>query len=75
MATKLNLGTNIWADESTLPVATGAFADQYITGGSEGLMNRLINDSDNKLVLIEVQTGSYFGEDDIVRLEDDYNTE
>ena len=45
MATKLNLGTNIWADESTLPVATGAFADQYITGGSEGLMNRLINDS------------------------------
>jgi mannose-6-phosphate isomerase len=24
------------------------------------------------LVLIEVQTGSYFGEDDIVRLDDDY---
>jgi len=22
---------------------------------------------------IEVQTGTYFGEDDIVRLEDDYN--
>jgi hypothetical protein len=45
MATTLNLGTNIWADESTVPTATGAFADQYITGGSEGLMNRLISDS------------------------------
>ena len=27
----------------------------------------------NKLVFIEVQTGTYFGEDDIVRVEDDYN--
>jgi|TARA_B100001057_G_scaffold73909_2_gene68319 mannose-6-phosphate isomerase-like protein (cupin superfamily) len=26
-----------------------------------------------KVVFIEVQTGSYFGEDDIVRIEDDYN--
>ena len=26
-----------------------------------------------KLAFIEVQTGTYFGEDDIVRLEDDYN--
>ena len=25
------------------------------------------------LVFIEVQTGTYFGEDDIVRIEDDYN--
>ena len=24
------------------------------------------------LVFVEVQTGSYFGEDDIIRLEDDY---
>ena len=28
---------------------------------------------DKKLVFIEVQTGSYFGEDDIIRIEDDYN--
>ena len=28
---------------------------------------------ENDLVFIEIQTGSYFGEDDIVRLEDDYN--
>ena len=26
-----------------------------------------------KVVFIEVQTGTYFGEDDIVRIEDDYN--
>jgi mannose-6-phosphate isomerase len=25
------------------------------------------------LVFIEVQTGTYFGEDDIIRIEDDYN--
>ena len=27
---------------------------------------------DNKLEFIEVQTGTYFGEDDIVRIDDDY---
>ena len=27
----------------------------------------------DKVVFIEVQTGTYFGEDDIVRIEDDYN--
>ena len=33
----------------------------------------IINTSaDSQLVFIEVQTGSYFGEDDIVRLEDKY---
>ena len=31
------------------------------------------NKSTKKTVFIEVQTGSYFGEDDIVRIEDDYN--
>lgn len=34
--------------------------------------HRLINDSDEDLVIIELQTGSYFGEDDIIRFEDDY---
>ena len=29
--------------------------------------------SQEKIVFIEVQTGTYFGEDDIVRIEDDYN--
>lgn len=35
--------------------------------------HRLTNIGDNELVLIEVQIGSYLGEDDIVRLEDIYN--
>lgn len=34
--------------------------------------HRLGNSSDQPLVLIEVQLGEYLGEDDIVRLEDDY---
>ena len=35
--------------------------------------HRIQNPSDTTLVFIEVQTGTYFGEDDIVRIEDDYN--
>ena len=34
--------------------------------------HRLGNSSDQPLTLIEVQLGDYLGEDDIVRLEDDY---
>ena len=32
----------------------------------------VITDAEVDLVFIEVQTGSYFGEDDIERLEDDF---
>ena len=38
-----------------------------------GSKHRIQNTANIKLVFIEVQTGSYFGEDDIVRIEDDYN--
>jgi len=34
--------------------------------------HRIENIGDTQLTLIEVQRGDYFGEDDIVRLEDDY---
>ena len=38
-----------------------------------GQKHRIKNTSDNEdLVFIEVQTGDYFGEDDIVRIEDDF---
>jgi len=37
-----------------------------------GAVHRLENPGKILLELIEVQTGSYFGEDDIVRIEDDY---
>ncbi len=38
----------------------------------QGSVHRLANRTDSPVVLIEVQSGSYLGEDDIVRLEDDY---
>ena len=37
-----------------------------------GAAHRIQNTGSEDLVLIEVQTGSYFGEDDIQRLDDDY---
>lgn len=38
----------------------------------QGVMHRLENISTTDLVIIEVQAGTYFGEDDIERLEDKY---
>ena len=35
--------------------------------------HRIKNIGKEKLIFIEVQHGTYFGEDDIVRIEDDYN--
>ncbi|HRR72139.1 MAG TPA: phosphomannose isomerase type II C-terminal cupin domain [Syntrophorhabdaceae bacterium] len=34
--------------------------------------HRIQNTGDKELIFIEVQRGDYFGEDDIVRIEDDY---
>ena len=42
----------------------------YINVGDK---HRLANDTDQSLVVIEVQTGSYLGEDDIVRYQDDFS--
>ncbi|MEO6334231.1 MAG: phosphomannose isomerase type II C-terminal cupin domain [Pyrinomonadaceae bacterium] len=39
----------------------------------QGAAHRVENSADNeKLVIIETQTGEYFGEDDIERLDDDF---
>tara|TARA_Y100000591_G_C21483721_1_gene521734 strand:- start:128 stop:484 length:357 start_codon:yes stop_codon:yes gene_type:complete len=35
-------------------------------------LHRIGNQNTEPLVIIEVQTGTYFGEDDIIRIEDDY---
>lgn len=37
-----------------------------------GVAHRIENIGSQPLVFVEVQHGSYFGEDDIIRLEDDY---
>ena len=45
-------------------------ASTYIKAGQK---HRLANETDDPLIVIEVQTGSYLGEDDIIRYEDIYN--
>ena len=40
-----------------------------------GTKHRVENREEEDLKFIEVQVGTYFGEDDIVRLEDDYGRE
>ena len=37
-----------------------------------GAAHRVENPGDEKLIFIEIQRGSYLGEDDIVRLQDDF---
>src|SRR3974390_1743570 len=52
-------------------VVTEVHAGESIDIPREGA-HRIANEGDRDVVLIEVQHGSYFGEDDIVRLDDDY---
>ena len=60
-------------------IATCTIDDETIIAGPgesvdvpTGAKHRLANDGDEELVIVEVQRGSYTGEDDIVRIEDDY---
>lgn len=54
-------------DGVTIAVVTGTAVDIPI-----GAAHRIENTGAEDLVFIEVQHGDYFGEDDIVRLEDDF---
>ena len=54
-------------DGSTVEVGPGDAVDVEL-----GQAHRICNEQDETLVVIEVQRGEYTGEDDIVRLEDDY---
>ena len=38
----------------------------------QGMLHRMSNTGSDELIFIEVQTGSYFGEDDIERVEDEF---
>jgi mannose-6-phosphate isomerase len=38
-----------------------------------GQLHRIGNDGTEELLFIEIQTGTYFGEDDIERVEDDFS--
>ena len=37
-----------------------------------GVLHRIANAGSEEIIFVEVQTGSYFGEDDIERIEDDF---
>jgi mannose-6-phosphate isomerase len=50
-----------------IPVRSGGAVD--IPCGS---VHRIANPGETEIAFIEIQTGEYFGEDDIERLEDDY---
>ena len=54
-------------DGREITVATGGVVDVPI-----GAAHRIENIGSDKLIFIEIQRGSYFGEDDIQRLQDDY---
>jgi mannose-6-phosphate isomerase len=54
-------------DGKVSKVATGDTVDF-----AAGVLHRLTNTGTEEIVFVEVQTGSYFGEDDIERLEDDF---
>lgn len=54
-------------DDKRIPCKTGESIDV-----PEQALHRIENNGTGKLVFIEVQTGDYFGEDDIERVENDY---
>ena len=70
--------SEVWTIVSGIATMTldGKISD-YIYGETIliplGMKHRVENKGYDDLIFIEVQYGSYFGEDDIVRIEDDYN--
>ena len=63
--------------EGTGTITLDGEAKEYKVGQTilipQGVKHRIENKLIQKAVFIEVQIGTYFGEDDIVRIEDDYN--
>ena|ERR1700685_1946768 len=54
-------------DGKEIPISAGSTIDIAIKE-----LHRIKNTGTDDLIFIEVQTGSYFGEDDIERVEDDF---
>jgi mannose-6-phosphate isomerase-like protein (cupin superfamily) len=57
----------VWRGDERLPVSAGSSVDIPV-----GTRHRVAATGEEPLVFVEVQHGSYFGEDDIVRHDDDY---
>ena len=69
--------SEVWTIVEGQGVVTLDDKDTIVTPGTTievpvGVKHRICNTGTEDLVFIEVQYGSYFGEDDIVRIEDDY---
>ena len=79
---RLSLQTHVHRSEHWLVVAGVATCtvgdEQELVGPGEhafvprGVIHRIANESADELIIVEVQVGDYTGEDDIVRLQDDY---
>ena len=79
------MGSTSSATKFTISGIDGSRVDLTVTAGDYkvgevvnvpvGTKHRVENRNDEDLKFIEVQVGTYFGEDDIVRLEDDYGRE
>jgi len=72
-----NKRTEIWTIvKGKLEITLGDKKEVYNYGQTiivpVGTVHRIENIGDDAAEIIEVQTGTYFGEDDIVRIEDDF---
>ena len=72
------IGTEHWVVVSGVATVTKgnesmALEKNQSTYIPKGVQHRLENNEGENLEIIEVQSGSYFGEDDIVRLDDRYD--
>ena len=57
----------ITIDGDVRPIKSGDTVDFGI-----GVLHRIANTGTEIIIFVEVQTGTYFGEDDIERIEDDF---
>tara|TARA_R110000744_G_scaffold30351_2_gene71906 strand:- start:8458 stop:8814 length:357 start_codon:yes stop_codon:yes gene_type:complete len=73
-----NHRSEVWTIVSGVATVTlDGKISHYIYGETilipRGVLHRVENKDLDDLIFIEVQHGSYFGEDDIIRIKDDYN--
>jgi mannose-6-phosphate isomerase-like protein (cupin superfamily) len=59
---------SVTIDDDVRPVSAGTSVDIGV-----GVPHRVTNSGSDDVVFIETQVGDYLGEDDIVRLDDDYD--
>jgi mannose-6-phosphate isomerase-like protein (cupin superfamily) len=63
----------VWGEATiTLDDEEKIYTETQIVEIPVGTKHRVQNNGTEDLIFIETQTGTYFGEDDIVRIEDDY---